>query len=97
MDIVQSMPDDIGKSTISRVLSAAQKTRGARQSSPMLGQGDHADTSALSQLMARSTSDLASAMKPRPEMVARFKGSVDNVDLSDRVVNTILKRLAADS
>ena len=97
MDIVQGMQDDIGKSLLSRINSTSQKGRGARQSPPRLGEGDHADTSVLSQLMARSTSDLASVMKPRPEVVARFKGSVDNVDLSDRVVNTILKRLVADS
>ena len=51
---------------------------------------DYVDMSRLSKLLARSVNDLESQMSPRPEVIRRFKGQIDNpVDLSDSVIDTI--------
>lgn len=97
MDIIQGMPDDVGKSSLSRIDGAAQKSRGIQRDTPArTAENDQVDTSTLSQLMARSARALESAMKPRSDVVARFKGSSDAVDLSDRVVSTILRRMSGE-
>jgi len=96
MDIIQSMLDKVGISSVSRRINSPTQEKSENEAEiPVPSHNDdQADTSTLSRLMSKSAGDLAEEMSSRPEVVARFANAKDNVDLSDSAIATILRRMA---
>lgn len=75
-------------------VSKARAGKTVGQSGSSQPSHDRADMSRLSEMMARGAKMLKQESEPRADMVQRFKQSVDEpVDLSDSVVDTIMKRM----
>jgi|GEM_PF-4293530 len=54
---------------------------------------DRADTSSLSKLMSEASRDLADEMQVRPQIVESFRAKRDIVELSNRAIASIFKKM----
>ncbi len=99
MNITKSIIEDYGRDPVGRLGKVLPRNQELRQKESNIGEkrADQADTSSLGQLMSRSARTLQDALSPRAEVIARHRATLNEpVDLSDEVVNTIVKRMLGE-